>query len=98
MLSPMTRILMPAHIPPRPPVETAILHVRDVVRDEVVAESVTFVHRAPQLSGLWIHGNAHGVANAVRVDPHARTVGIELKNVGAVLLVGSGIGIVDVRA
>lgn len=43
MFALMAWILMSVHVPPGPAVEAAILHVRDVVGDQVVSQSVTLV-------------------------------------------------------
>ena len=86
---------MAAHVPPRPAVEAAFLHVGDVIGNQVVAQRVALVDRTPQLAGLGIDGeSAAGVADAVGVDFQIGAVGIERKDVGAVLLSGMGVGIV----
>ena len=96
MLALVPGILMAAHVPPGPAVEAALLHMGDVVGNQVVAQSVAFVDRAPQLAGLRIRRKPHAVANAVGVNLHARAVGIELQNVGAVLFRRRGIRVVDI--
>src|SRR3984885_2202855 len=97
MLAFVPRVLMCADVPPGPAVESAFLHVRDVVGDEFIAERIAFVHRTPQLASLGFQWNfATGVANAVGVDaPHA-CLGSADKDVGSILFVWTGIGIVDV--
>src|SRR5580692_4795469 len=88
MFALMSRVLVAAHIPPRPAVEPPVLHVGDVVRDQVIAECVALVHRAPECAGLRIDGEpASGIANAIGVDPHARTVGAIFQDIGAILLI-----------
>src|ERR1700687_6106299 len=42
MLSLLSRILMRPHVPPRPPVETTLLDMRNVVGNKVVAQGVAF--------------------------------------------------------
>src|SRR5580704_4033080 len=65
MLARVARILVATHVPPRPAVETAVLHMGDVIGNEVVTESVALIHRTPQLAGLRIHGQAYTVADTV---------------------------------
>src|SRR5579862_9949842 len=69
MLPCMSRILMTPDVPPWPAIKSALLHMRDVIRHEVVAERVTLVHRAPQLPGPRIHADpSTGIANAIGID------------------------------
>src|SRR5271170_4484251 len=99
MLALKARILMRADVPPRPAVESAFLHVRDVVGDEVVAEGIALIHRAPQLSRTRIHRDpASGITNAVGINAQHAVLWIAYKNVGAVFLAGMSIGIVHVRS
>ena len=67
MLACVARVLLTAahaHVPPRPAVKAAFLHVGDVVGYEVVAEPVALVGGAPQLAGGGIDGLAYTVAQA----------------------------------
>src|SRR5256885_1550940 len=96
MLSGVTRILMAAHVPPRPTVKSAFLHMRDVVGYEIVAQRVAFVDGAPQLTSFRVDGQADTIANAVGEDTHRGTVGIELQNVGAIFFRRSRIGVIDI--
>src|SRR5580704_13956112 len=99
MLALVTRILVPADIPPWPAIEPAVLHVRDVVGNEIIAKRVTFIDRAPELARLGIDGeSATGIANAGGVDAHARTVGVEFQNVRAIFLGRIRIRVIDIRA
>src|SRR6266852_8272948 len=50
MLTRVPRILMTAHVPPGPAIESAFLHMRDVVRNKIVAQRVALVHRTPQFA------------------------------------------------
>jgi hypothetical protein len=47
MLAFVSWILMAPDVPPRPAVETAWLHMRDVVGHQIVAEGIAFIHRTP---------------------------------------------------
>src|SRR5580658_9324626 len=99
MLALMPWVLMPADVPPRPAVESTFLHVGDVVGNQVVAERVTLIHRAPQLTRLRIHSNpASGIANAVGVHTQRAVRGIAHQNVSAVLLLGMGVGVIYIRS
>src|SRR5258708_997539 len=99
MLALMTRVLMPAHVPPRPAVKSAFFHMRDVIGDEVVAQRVPLIYRTPQFARLRTHGNsAPGIANAVSVYAQIAIRGIAHQNVGAILLARRSVGIVYVRA
>src|SRR6476620_3862950 len=98
MLPLVPRILVCAHIPPRPAIESTFLNVRDVIRDEVIAESIPLIHRAPQLAGLRTHSDSSArIANAVRMYLELAVRGVAGENVGAILLPGVRVGIVDVR-
>jgi hypothetical protein len=60
---------MRTHVPPRPTIEASWLDVRNVVGNEIVAQSIPLIHRTRQFSRLRIHGNsASSIANAVGVD------------------------------
>jgi hypothetical protein len=91
------RVLVTAHVPPWPAVESIFLHAGDVVGNEVVAEPVTLVGGAPELTGCWIDGFADAVANAAGVDLEELALGGELKNIGAVKFVGMGVRVVRIR-
>src|SRR5215469_461737 len=98
MLALMTGILMPADVPPGPPVETARIDMSDVIRNEIVAQTVAFIDRAPKLPRFGIDRQpSASIANSVSIDAHAGTVRIELEDVGAVLLLGSCVGVTNVR-
>src|ERR1700733_15958188 len=95
----MPRILMAAHIPPGPAVESAFLHMRDVVGNQVVAQTIALIYRAPQLAGLGIDRNsASGIANAIGIHAQRAVRGIAPENVGTIFLARSCVGIVYVRS
>src|ERR1700689_1078266 len=97
MFTLMPRILMVAHVIPRPAVKSAFLDMGDVVGHKIVPQTVTLVHRAPQNARLGLNGQpASGIANPVGVDAHRGSIGIELQNVRAILLTGSSVGIIDI--
>src|SRR3984885_10226198 len=48
MLSCVARILVFAYVPPGPAVKTAVFYSGNVVGDEVVAQPIAFIDRAPQ--------------------------------------------------
>src|SRR6266478_2294643 len=97
VLARVSRVLVAAHVPPRPAVETAFLNVSDVVRNEIVSQRVPLVHRTPQLAGLRVDRQAYTIADAGRVNSHRRTVGIELQNIGTILFRRGSIGVVNIR-
>ena len=92
------RVLVAAHVVPGPAVEAAFLDRGDVVGDEVVAEVVALVGGAPELAGGGIDGLADAVADAGGVDLDELAFGGVLEDVGAVELLGMGVGVVDVGA
>ncbi len=96
VLADVARVLVAAHVPPRPAVEAAFLHVGDVVGDEVVAEAIALIGRAPQLAGDGVDGFADAVADAPGVDLDELAVGRELEDIGAVEFLRVGVGVVDV--
>src|SRR6266404_1563754 len=97
MLARVSRVLVAAHVPPRPAVETAFLNVGDVVWNEIVSQRIPLVHRTPQLTGLRVDRQAYTIADAVGVNSHRRTVGIELQNIRTILFRRRGIGVVNIR-
>src|SRR5271169_3370227 len=78
------RILVPAHVVPRPAVEAAFLDRGDVVGDQVVPEVVALVGGAPELPGGGVDGLANTVAYARGVDLDELSVGGVLEDIGAV--------------
>src|SRR5580704_2558774 len=83
------RILMTAHVPPRPSVESPRLHMRNVVRNQVVAQAISLVDRAPKLTGLRVDRKPNWIANSRREDTEARTIGVVFKNVCAIFFARS---------
>src|ERR1700733_15872448 len=68
----MPRILMAADVPPGPAVKSSFLNVRDVIRNQVIAERTAFVEGAPQFSRIRIDGDsASSVADSVSIDAEA---------------------------
>ena len=67
-----------------------------VVGDEVVAEAIAFIGRAPQFAGNGVDGFTDAVADAPGVDLDEVAFGGELEDVGAVVLLGVSVGVVDV--
>jgi len=62
-------ILVAADIPPGPAIESALLHVSDVVGHKIVSQAIAFVDRAPELVGFRIDGKSTaGIANSVGVN------------------------------
>src|SRR6202035_5837006 len=96
MFAGVARILVPAHVVPRPAVVAAGLYMRDVVGDKIVAEGVTLVDRAPRLAWFRADGQADAVAYAVGENPHTGTVGIEFENIGAIFFARRSVGIIDI--
>ena len=92
----VARVDVAAHVIPGPTVEAAILHMGDVIRGQILAESVSFIDRCPQLSGLGMDSNTNRIADARGVDALTRSVGIELEDVGPVIFDGIIIRIVDI--
>src|ERR1035437_1486772 len=84
MLALVAWVLVSSHVPPGPTVKTIFRYGGNVVGDEVVAEPVAFVGRAPQFASAGVDGNAHGIAYAPRIDARRGAVRGELQNVGAV--------------
>src|SRR6266850_1558805 len=97
MLALMPRVLMSTHVPPGPAIVTALLHVGDVVRNQIVPQRVAFVHRTPQLAGLRIDRHSYAVADAVGVNAHCRAVRIEFEDIRTILLRRCRIRVVNIR-
>src|ERR1019366_3640214 len=83
-------------VEPRPAVEATLLHVGDVVGNKIVAEAVALIGRAPELACCRVDGFSYAVAQARCVDLYELSVGRELKYVGAMILLGVGVGVVHV--
>src|SRR5690349_19787080 len=79
-------ILTIADIVPRPAIECALAYRRREVRRQVVAQSVTFVHHAPQRAAARLDRFTRAVAQAGREDMAVTAIRIEDQHVGAVLL------------
>src|ERR1700691_5124013 len=95
----MPRILMAAHIPPRPAVESAFLHVSDVVGDKVISQAVAFVHRTPQLASLRIDCQpASGIANSIGIHLQCAVGWVAPLNVGPIFFARRSVRIVPFRA
>src|SRR6267378_7286089 len=61
MLALMPRVLVSAHVPPGPAIKTALLHVGDIVRNQIVPQRVAFVDRTPQLASLRIDRHPYAI-------------------------------------
>jgi hypothetical protein len=68
MLADMSRVLMTAHIEPRPAVEPAILKMRNVVRNQVVTQGISFVGGAPESARHKTNGFPNAVPDAISVN------------------------------
>src|ERR1035437_1760692 len=89
---------MAAHVVPRPAEESALGDAGDVVGDEVIAEVVALVDRAPELACGRIDGLAYAVTDAVGVDLDELAFGRVFEDIGAVELAWVRVRVVDVRA
>src|SRR6266478_3447552 len=58
------RIFVVADIEPWPAIKCAFLHAGDVVWNEVVAQTVTFIGRAIYVPARGMNGHPHAVADA----------------------------------
>src|SRR5664280_1224753 len=96
MFAGMTRVLMIAHVIPRPSIEAALLHVGDVVGNKIIAKGIAFIHRTPELAGFGVHRQPYWIANAGSVHMQVAAVRIGGENVSTVLLTGMSVGIVHV--
>jgi hypothetical protein len=97
MLPGKERILIRAGVEPRPAVESAAPHRREVVGRQVVANQVAFVDRGPQVARDGIDAKARRVANAGGVDVQRAALGRRFENVGAVHF-GVDVDVVHVRS
>src|SRR3954447_14473339 len=82
MLASQSRILMGAQVVPGPSIKAAFFYVTDVIRNQVVAQAIPLVDRAPQLSRGRIHGNSGWIANARRINLHEFAFRRIFQNVG----------------
>src|ERR1700756_2632570 len=93
----MPRILMRPEVPPRPSIKPSLLHMRDVVRHQVVAERIALVHRAPQLPCIGIdQDSSTGVANPRGINAERTVRRITYLNVGPISLLRVLVGIIHV--
>ena len=65
-LAGMAGIFVVAHVIPGPAVESALLHARDVIRHQIVAQAVALIGGDPQIARVRIHRQPHAVADARR--------------------------------
>src|SRR5260370_18830766 len=81
----MSWVFVGAQIVPGPAVESAVMYTRDEVGDEIVAEVVALVGRAPEVAGQRVHGESNAVSqpacehspiSALRVAEHGRAIGL----------------------
>ena len=73
--------MIATHVIPGPAVKAAVLNVRGVVGNKIVAERVAFVGGSPKFAGLGIHRQPDRIANAGREDAQPRAVRIVFKNI-----------------
>src|SRR5215469_9093264 len=73
----MSRIFVRAQIVPRPAVESAVTHTRNEVGDEIVAEIVALVGRAPEVAGQRVHGEANAISQPTCEHPPIPTLRVE---------------------
>src|SRR5215471_13175567 len=82
----MSRIFVGTQIVPRPTVESAVTHTRNEIGDEIIAEIVALVGRAPEVARQRVHGEPNAVSQptcehspipARRVEyEHGRAIGL----------------------
>src|SRR5579862_5175409 len=89
MLAGVGGIVIAADVEPGPSIESAALDVGDVVGHQIVAIGVAFVNGRPDFAGVGVDRQAHGVANAGRVDAHELAFGRVFQNIGAMVFVRS---------
>src|SRR5580658_5771542 len=89
---------MSAHVVPGPSVEAAFLNGSDIVGDKMIAQVVTLVGGAPELTRGWIDRLTDAVANAVGVDFDELAIRHKFQNIGPVKLFRMGVGVVYIRA
>src|SRR5262249_49443604 len=65
----------------------AVAHPRDVVGDEIVAEPVALVDRAPEIAGLRMNAEPHAVAQPAGKHAAVLPVRIEHQHRGAIRVV-----------
>jgi hypothetical protein len=73
----MSRIFVGAQIIPGPAVERAVTHARNEVGDEIVAEAIALVGRAPDIAGQWVHGESNAVSQSAR--EHSSIAALRIK-------------------
>src|SRR5262249_40909022 len=96
VLAVMAWILISTYVVPGPAVESAFLDIRDLLRREVMSQSILLVDRSPKLARVRMDCNTHGVSNARRVDAQSAAVGGGRKNIRAVVFDGVIVGVVHV--
>src|SRR6516225_7673816 len=65
-------VLVVPNVKPRPSIERTLPHPRDVIRDQVVAQTVALVCRAIDVAACWMNGKTHAVADPRSKRSHAR--------------------------
>src|SRR4051794_11231415 len=82
--APMSRIGPTAQIKPGPAVESARLHVADIIGHKIFTQIIAFVRAHPELTGPWIKCYTNRVANAPRINLLSGAVGIKFENASAI--------------
>src|SRR6266852_5421025 len=86
----MSRIFVGAQIVPGPAVESAVTHTRNEVGDEIVAEIVALVGRAPEIARQRVHGEPDAVSQPACEHPPIPALRVKHKYGRAIGLVAPG--------
>src|ERR1700689_5219431 len=85
-LAGVVRILIAADIVPGPAVERALAYPGNVVRHQIVAQTVAFIGRAIEVAGLGVNGKPHAIADTGGEYARILAVGIEHEHISAIAL------------
>src|SRR6516164_3813720 len=86
----MARVLVAADIKPRPAVERALPHTGDIVRHQIVAETVALVGGAPGQAALRLDGEPDTVSDAGSIKLPVLPLRIEGEHRRAFRLIAPG--------
>src|SRR3984957_17559811 len=83
----MAWVLMVTDVKPGPSIEGTIAHPRNIVRNEIISQTIALIGRAPHVSGCGMDRKADAVADARSKDAWILSVGIESQHRCAIGLV-----------
>ena len=80
----LTRILVIPPIIPRPAIETAFFNRRDIIRHQIVTETIPLIRCHPQFPSRRLYSEANRIADSRRINFDIVALGITNQHIGAI--------------